>query len=158
MTRVALSILCLSLLAACASEPLPPVGVSAQDTGPSQAHVAFRGFNGMRQSVVSDSVLLAAAELAVNDGYDWLQVTHRSMEMAPPVAPQVSTNFKGATDSGSYANQQLSDYQAHLAKLDVQFGHGAPPAGADIYVAKAVVRDLGPKVLAAQHEARDRLQ
>lgn len=149
-----------ALLAACASTGPTLYGpqTAARGAGYSEYRleagryrVTFKGNPGAPVNQVSDYALLRAAELALRDGYDWFRVADR-------VTQQIGTGG-GSTlsiggGSGSYGRRSavglgvgtsfnLGPGPAVSSSMEVVFGKGQPPRGADVYDARAIVRTVG---------------
>ena len=113
--------------------------------------VTFQGGPGAPEAQVADYALLRAAELAVRDGYDWFRVADRAMRH---VAPRRSSSLSIGGGSGGYgrgggigvglgASFNLGPGPAAAASLEVVFGKGPPPTGADVYRARDIIRTVG---------------
>jgi hypothetical protein len=154
MKRVALTVLCLVLLAACETtggyRP-PPVGASEQELEPGRVRVTFRGPSRMSGAEVRDRALLRAAELVLARGYDWFTVTNRYDDVAPPTSPRFTIGIGG----GSYGRRSalgvggstsFGGEGTFVSTLEVVGGRGKRPLGPDAYDARGVVANLRPRL------------
>ena len=153
MNRLALSALCLGLLAACettGSRP-PPVGASVQDLEPGRFRATYRGTSPMSEAEVRDRGLLQAAEMTLARGYDWFRVVDRFNDVAPPTRPR----FSFGLGVGSYGRSSGVDVGGstgfggegtYVVTLEVMAGKGRPPGTPDAYDARAITSTLGPRL------------
>jgi hypothetical protein len=154
MKRIAVSVLLALAVAACASPPtIYHPAATVQDMGwratkieNDRYRVSFRANPDLKAPQVEDMALRRAAEIAVNDGYQWFRVVSRNTE-------QVSGNRGGGTSvgvggsSGSYGSSvgvgigfDLSpDSRRYETTLEVLLGKGAKPDEANAYDARAVL-------------------
>jgi len=109
--------------------------------------VSFRGNPDLRGPAVADLALRRAAEVTLQDGYQWFRVVSRSTE-------QVGGYNRGGTSvgvggsSGSYGSSvgvgigiDLSpDSRRYESTLEILLGRGAKPSDPDAYDAQAVLR------------------
>ncbi len=151
MKRLALSALCLVLLAGCETAGGPPVGPSDLALEPGRERVMFRGVSGASAAEVGDRALLHAANLALMQGYDWFRVVGRSVEIAPPTSPRFTVGVGGMSFGrhsalGVGGAESFGGEGTYLATLEVVFGRGARPPGADVYDAHGVAATLGPRL------------
>lgn len=113
--------------------------------------VTFQGGPGAPEAQVADHALLRAAELAVRDGYDWFRVADRAMRQD---APRRGSTLSIGGGSGGHgrgggigvglgASFNLGLGPAPAASLEVVFGKGPPPTGADVYRARDIIRTVG---------------
>jgi hypothetical protein len=164
MKRLALVAVAASLLAgACATQPTlyqpavgpQAIGFSEYRIEPGRYRVTFRGGPGAPAGYVTDLALRRAADLAVQDGYDWFRVSDRFLEGSPDHGPRVSLGVGGGSSSfggGYYGHHHsgsavgvglgtsfnLGGGPAVRATLEVMMGKGPKPPGADIYDARAI--------------------
>ncbi|SFJ76033.1 hypothetical protein [Caulobacter sp. UNC279MFTsu5.1] len=148
-----------ALLTACASAPT----LYAPQTAPRGAgyseyrleagryRVTFQGNPGAPVNQVSDYALLRSAELALRDGYDWFRVADRVTQQTGSGGGSTLSIGGG---SGSYGRRSsvglgvgtsfnLGPGPAVSSSMEVVFGKGQPPRGADVYDARAIVRTVG---------------
>ena len=102
---------------------------------------------------VSDYALLRAADLAVQDGYDWFEVVSRWTDGRPDsrggVRPSLSVGG-GSSRWGGYRASgvgvglglNVSGPQPTSTTLEIVLGHGAKPARLDAYDARQVQQAL----------------
>jgi hypothetical protein len=153
-----------ALLTACSTTPT----LYAPQTAPSGAgyseyrlengryRVTFRGNPGAPVNQVSDYVLLRSAELALRDGYDWFRVADRVTQQTGSNSGS-TLSIGGGTSSYDYGRHgsgssvglgvgtsfNLGPKPAVSSSMEVVFGKGQPPRGADVYDARAIVRTVG---------------
>lgn len=139
-------------LAACASmAPYGPAlspsaqGFAEQRIESDRWRVTYRGVGD--PSVVSDYALLRAADLTVDQGYDWFEVTQRWIDGRPSggVRPSVSigagsSRYGGYRSSGVGVGLGLSfeGQQPTSTVIEVRMGRGQTPEGYDAYDARGV--------------------
>lgn len=153
-----------ALLAACTTTPT----LYAPQTAPRGAgyseyrledgryRVTFQGNPGAPINQVSDYVLLRSAELALRDGYDWFRVADRVTQQTGSGGGS-TLSVGGGTSSYDYGRHgggssvglgvgtsfNLGPKPAVSSSMEVVFGKGPPPRGADVYDARAIVRTVG---------------
>jgi hypothetical protein len=146
MKRLALSVLCLALLAACEStggyRP-PPIGASDQEVEPGRYRVIFRGLPRASAAEVHDRALLHAAELTLARGYDWFRIVERFDDVAPPTGPRFTLGIGGAS-FGRHSAVGVSGARSFggegtlVSVLEIVAGRGDRPGSPDVYDARAV--------------------
>jgi hypothetical protein len=118
--------------------------------------VTFQGNPGAPVNQVSDYVLLRSAELALRDGYDWFRVADRVTQQTGSNSGS-TLSIGGGTSSYDYGHHgggssvglgvgtsfNLGPKPAVSSSMEVVFGKGQPPRGADVYDARAIVRTVG---------------
>lgn len=154
MKRFAVAALIALVLAACTTAPtVYGPAATGQDVGYRQTRiesdryrVSFRANPDLMAPQVEDMALRRAAELTLQDGYEWFRVVSRNTEL-------VSGRSGGGTSvgvggsSGSYGSSvgvgigfDLSpDSRRYETSLEILLGHGARPEGADAYDARAIL-------------------
>lgn len=156
LAAVAASIL---VLGGCAS--LAPYGPQAGQGGqgyseaPIEANRYRVTYNGVGDpGPVADYALLRAAELTLDRGYDWFEVTQRWIDGRPGsrggVDPSVSIGI-GSSRYGNYSGSgigvglglNLSGPSATSTTLEVVMGRGTKPDSPVAYDAREVTRALG---------------
>jgi hypothetical protein len=153
-----------AVLTACTTTPT----LYAPQTAPSGAgyseyrledgryRVTFRGNPGAPVNQVSDYVLLRSAELALRDGYDWFRVADRvTQETGSGGGSSLSVGAGGSNyDYGHHGHGSsvglgvgttfnLGPKPAVSSSMEVVFGRGQPPRGADVYDARSIVQTVG---------------
>jgi hypothetical protein len=141
----------LALLSGCETPSgAPPVGPTATAIEAGRYRIAFRGVSGAAGPEIEDRALLHAANLALGQGYDWLQVIRRAGGYAGPTSPQVTIGL-GAGSFGRGGGFSLGGSSttggepSYVADIEVVFGKGPKP-GVDAYDARSVVASLGPRL------------
>jgi hypothetical protein len=113
-------------------------------------------FNGAPNAeAASDFVLLRAAEITLENGYDWFVVDQRFLDgRAAPSGPRFSVglgvgSFGGNTSVGVGVGTGIplgSRSQPTDASLEIRLGRGERPTNADAYDARSVVSSIGARV------------
>lgn len=149
-------------LSACATPPTlyqaaaseRAVGYSEYRIEPGRYRITFRGGPGAPVQQVSDYALLRAADLALADGYEWFRVADRFNEVRPDSSPRVSVGIGGASFGrhsavGVGVNQgiDLGGGPSLSQTIEVVMGKGERPRGADIYDARALRENIGPRTI-----------
>ncbi len=106
---------------------------------------------------VMDLALLRAADLTVEQGYDWFEVTQRYVDGVPDsaggVRPSLNIGYGGGHYDGPYGRYSSSgvgvgigfNFQgpSHTSStLEIVMGRGGPPSRADVYEARTVQQNL----------------
>lgn len=151
MKRLALPFLCLALLAGCETTSGPPIGATEVRLEPDRYRVAFRVPSGVSSEEAQDRALLHAAELALMQGYDWMRVTDRRVDIAAPTSPRITLGIGGASFGrhsgfGVGASQGFGGEVTYVASLEAQFGRGPKPADPQVFDARGVSASLGPRL------------
>lgn len=122
--------------------------------------ITFAGDGATPPGVVEDYALLRAAELAVENGYDWFRVVGRSMDEAEKGGVGLGAGF----GTGSYGRRSsvgvgvggdlgtVGAKKFYTAKLEAQFGKGEKPsgeAGSEIYDARSVIETVRARMASA---------
>lgn len=158
LVLVALAALALS---ACATAPTlyqplaarGGVGYSDYRIEPGRYRITFRGGPGAPAQQVADYALLRAADLALADGYDWFRVADRVSEVGGGGGGSRLSVGIGAggfgrhTGVGLGVNQgiDLSGGPSLISTIEVVMGKGERPRGVDIYDARALRQNIGPR-------------
>lgn len=160
MKRLTLLTLAASALALSACASLAPYGPQQGPNGQGYAEqriesnrfrVTYRGVGA--PGPVADMALLRAADLTVQTGYDWFEVTQRWTDGRPDsaggVRPSVSIGA-GSSRYGRYSSSgvgvgvglDLSGPQPTSTVLEVVMGNGPTPDRREAYDARDVQRTL----------------
>ncbi len=148
------------LLAACASAPTVyraqagapnDVGYSEYRLEAGRYRVTFQGGPGASEAQIADYALLRAAELALQDGYDWFRIADRSTtgsgyDRGPRMSVGGGSASFGRHSSfglGVGTSFNLGPGPAFSRSIEVVFGKGAPPRDRDVYDARDVVKNVG---------------
>lgn len=142
------------MLSACAS--LAPYGPqqSARGQGFSEQQIETNRFRVVYNGVgapgpVADRALFRAAQLTVDQGYDWFEVTQRWIDGRPDSAGGVRPSVSIGAGGGRYGGWStsgvgvglgfdLSGPQPTSTTLEIVMGHGAKPDRPDAYDARRV--------------------
>ena len=157
MKRLAIVTIAASALALTACASLAPYGrqMGPNGQGYSEQQIErdrFRvTYNGVgAPGPVDGMALRRAAELTVEQGYDWFEVTQRWIDGRPGgaggVRPSVSVGA-GSSRYGGYSASgvggglgfDLSGPQPTSATLEILMGRGAAPRGPEAYDARSVL-------------------
>jgi len=156
MIRTFAALLLAAALAACASTA--PYGAATKPNGPGYSEmriesdryrVSYRGAANTEEA--NNRALYRAAELAVQQGYDWFIVDQRLVEPGRRSGPNVSVGVGG----GSYGRRTSVGVGTSVgipigggakadASLEARFGKGAKPADANAYDARQILQSLRP--------------
>ena len=152
MKRLALVAIASAALAACAGlAPYGPQGspggqgFSEQRIESDRYRVTYRGVGA--PGPVADLALLRAADLTLQQGHDWFEVTQRYVDGRPDSAgglrPRVSigagsSRYGGYSASGVGVGLNLSGPQPTSTVLEVRLGRGSRPDRSEAYDAREV--------------------
>ena len=163
MKRLLGPLLAAAALAACAATPTVyqpaagprAVGFSEFRIEADRYRVTFRGGPGAPPEQVADYALLRAADLTLQNGYDWFRVAEREVHQAgPDNRPRMSIGTGGASYGGHSAvglgigtSFNLGQGGPPMATtLEILMGKGTTPRGVDIYDAREVRKSVGARV------------
>lgn len=162
MKRWIAPVLIALLLGACASTPTlyqpaagpNAVGFSDMRIETDRFRVTFRGGPGAPPEQVADLALLRAADLALEQGFDWFRVTDRyTRTAAPNGGPRVSVGTGSASFGrhsafglGLGTSFNLGGGPSLAQTIEVLMGRGAAPRDPNVYVARDVRRMLGQRI------------
>ncbi len=114
--------------------------------------ITFRGGSDADARRVADLTLLRAAQVTLDQGYDWFRVVQRYGEAEPPRGPTLSVG--AGTDSYSYHGGSsfgvgvggipLGGGPILAETVEVIMGKGPAPREADAYDAHELVRAIKP--------------
>lgn len=115
--------------------------------------VSFAGDGATPMTVVEDYALLRAAELAVENGYDWFRVIGRSMDHQEKGGVGLGAGVGGGgRNVGVGVGGNLGNIGARkffTARLEVLFGSGEKPAddaGGEVYDARSVIDTIRARI------------
>lgn len=117
--------------------------------------VTFAGDGATPLDVVEDYALLRAAELAVENGYDWFRIVGRSVDRQDKGGVGLGAGVGGGGrnvgvgvggDLGTVGGRKF-----FTARIEALFGKGEKPAddGAEIYDARSVIETIRARIPAA---------
>ena len=156
MKRLTFSLIALSALALAACASLAPYGPqqAGRGQGFSEQRIEtdrFRvTYNGVgAPGPVADRALFRAAQLTVDQGYDWFEVTQRWIDGRPDSAGGVRPSVSIGAGSGRYGGYStsgvgvglgfdLSGPQPTSTTLEIVMGRGARPDRPEAYDARGV--------------------
>ncbi len=146
-------------LAACTTPtvyaPMAKPGTSGYSESRIQSdrwRITFRGGSDAGRNRVSDLALLRAAQIAVEQGYDWFKLTERYGEVSPPRGPILSIGGGtasygrgGGVDVGAgVGGIPLGGGPTISETIEVVLGKGELPHEPDVYDAHDVARSIKP--------------
>jgi len=156
MIRTVSAILLAAALAACATAA--PYGAAAKPNGPGYSEmriendryrVTYRG--AANAEAANNHALYRAAELAVQQGYDWFIVDQRIVEPGQRSGPNFSVGVGGGSDGrntsvgvGTSVGIPVGGGAKADASLEARFGRGTKPADANAYDARQILQSLRP--------------
>jgi hypothetical protein len=115
--------------------------------------VIFSGDGATPPEVVEDYALLRAAELAVENGYDWLRIVGRTVDEQQKGGVGLGAGLGGGgRNVGVGVGGNLGTVGArrfYTARLEVLFGKGEKPAedqGGPVYDAHSVIDTIGGRM------------
>lgn len=156
MNRLTFGLIAASALALSACASLAPYGPqqSARGQGFSEQQIETNRFRVTYNGVgapgpVADRALFRAAQLTVERGYDWFEVTQRWIDGRPDSAGGVRPSVSIGAGSGRYGGWStsgvgvglgfdLSGPQPTSTTLEIVMGRGAKPDRPDAYDARRV--------------------
>ncbi|MBI1362147.1 MAG: hypothetical protein GC155_17875 [Alphaproteobacteria bacterium] len=158
MKRLLVAVFAGLALAACSTAPtVYGPAASSTDAGYRQTRiesdryrVSFRGNPDLKREQVEDMALRRAAELTVQDGFDWFRVVSRDTEQVGGRGRSEPRGGVGVgTSSGSYGSHTsvglglsfdlTPDNRKFETTLEVLMGRGSKPYGEDAYDARDVL-------------------
>lgn len=161
MRRLLAATLLAATVAACATPTVyqparTPTGVGFTETRieNDRYRVTFRGGGGASAAQVSDYALVRAADLALQNGYDWFIVDQRWTERTGSGSGPRFSVGAGGTDFGRSSafglgvgtSFGLGGGPALATTLEVRLGRGPQPAGFNVYDARQVRGTVGARV------------
>lgn len=139
------------LLAACETTPNPYPNPGFYETQIEQGRyrVVYRGTPQMPRDKVEDMTLLRAADLTLQNGYDWFRVVGRDVQTVYPSGPVISlgagsSNYgrSSAVGVGGSTSFQLGGGPSEILTMEVQMGKGETPNDRAAYTAADVAQTL----------------
>lgn len=129
------------------------MGFSDYRIEPGRYRVTFRGSPGAPPNQVADYALLRAADLTLADGFDWFRVSDRSFQQSgdrnrPSFSVGVGGgSFGGHTGVGLSLGRsfELGGGPALAQSLEIVMGKGTAPQDADVYDAREIRKNIGPR-------------
>ncbi len=119
--------------------------------------VSFAGDGATPASVVEDYALLRAAEIAIENGYDWFRVVGRSFDEREKGGVGIGAGLGGGgRNVGVGVGGNLGSVGARkffTANLEVLYGRGDKPEGDDrgeVYDARSVIETIRARMPAAE--------
>lgn len=154
-----------ALLAACATAvgtaygPADDSGYGYRETRveADRFRIVFAGDGATPQEVVEDYALLRAAELAVENGYDWFRVVAGATNAEDKGGVGIGAGFgsgsvgrRSAVGVGVGGNLgTVGARRFFTTRLEVLMGRGALPEGEEVYDARSVIETVGARTSAA---------
>ncbi len=156
MKRLTFGMIAVSALAMSACASLAPYGPqqSAGGQGFNEQRIESNRFRVTYNGVgapgpVADRALFRAAQLTLDQGYDWFEVTQRWIDGRPDSAGGVRPSVSIGAGSGRYGGYSasgvgvglgfdLSGPQPTSTTLEIVMGRGARPDRPDVYDARGV--------------------
>ena len=156
MKRLTFSLIAVSALALSACASLAPYGPQQAERGQgfSEQRIESNRFRVTYNGVgaigpVADRALFRAAQLTVDQGYDWFEVTQRWIDGRPDSAGGVRPSVSVGAGSSRYGGYRasgvgvglgldLSGPQPTSTTLEIVMGRGLRPGRPDAYDARAV--------------------
>jgi hypothetical protein len=145
--------------AACTTAPtVYGPAASTQDTGYRQTRIendryriSFRANPDLKAPQVEDLALRRAAELTLQDGYQWFRVVTRNTELVGGRSGGGTSVGVGGS-SGSFGSSvgvgvgfDLSpDSRRYETTMEILMGRGARPEGVDAYDAQSILSRVAP--------------
>ncbi|MCB2112842.1 MAG: hypothetical protein R3C42_00710 [Parvularculaceae bacterium] len=115
--------------------------------------ISFAGDGATPMAVVEDYALLRAAELAIDNGFDWFRIIGRSMDEQEKGGVGLGAGVGGGgRNVGVGVGGNLGNIGArkfYTARLEVLFGSGEKPAdeaGGEIYDARSVIETIRARI------------
>jgi hypothetical protein len=159
MTIAALLALTLAACATAVGTAYAPAGKSGygySETRIEEARyrVTFAGDGATPVTVVEDYALLRAADLALENGYDWFRVVGRSVEEDEKGGVGIGAGLGGGgRNVGGGVSGNLGNIGArkfYTARMEVIFGKGEKPAdGREVYDARSLADTIRARIAPA---------
>ena len=149
------AVLAFLALAACTSGPtryIPALdgddmGYREQRLEQDRFRVSFRANPDLKAPQVEDMALRRAAELTVQNGYDWFHVVTRSTEVVSGSYQQGGPTIGVGGSTGSYGSSLGiglgfnlgGDSRQYQSTMEILMGHGEKPSDPNAYNARSVL-------------------
>lgn len=154
-------------LAACAATGPTGYGPATGDRGfgytdmrieSDRYRIVYRGSGGMAPGIVEDYALARAAEVALDNGYDWFRIAGRDIERDR----RGGVSLGGGVGTGSYGRRssvgvgvggdfgRVGAQDFFTVRLEVLLGEGESPDEIDAYDARDVLGLAGDNVPAPE--------
>ena len=155
--------LCLAACATAVGTPYAPAdnqgfGYVDQRIEADRFRVVFSGDGGTPSTVVEDFALLRAAELTLENGFDWFRVTQRSLD----AEERGGVGLGAGVGTGSYGRRggvnvgvggdlgTIGARRFFTARLEVLMGTGPVPDEPDVYVADEIESAIRARIDAVE--------
>ena len=160
MSRLLAPLVLVLALTACATAPSAygpaygprSAGYSEYRIEPGRYRVIYQGGPGAPPQQVADYALLRAADLTLEQGYDWFRITDRATDGRPDRGPRLSLGTGGGSFGGRTAvgigvgtTFSLGGGPAVAQSIEVMMGRGQRPSDPNAYDARAVHDSLRPR-------------
>lgn len=136
-------------------------GYTASAIEADRYRVSFSGDGATPVDVVEDYALLRAAEIGLENGYDWFRVVGRSLDEKEKGGVGIGAGLGGGSRNvGVGVGGNLGTVGAkkfYVTTLEVLYGRGEKPAGDDrgeVYDVRAVIETIRARVTAAEAPAK----
>ena len=145
----------LLLVAACQTtpNPYPTPGFYETRIEEDRYRLVYRAAPQIPRDQAEDSALLRAAEMTLQNGYEWFRITGRETSVIQPRGPVISlgtgsSSFGGrsAVGVGVGTSFQLGGGPAPLLTLELQMGKGPRPDDRSAYDARDVADTIRRRI------------
>lgn len=150
MKRVALFVVCIFLLQACATySPYKPAqhdgfGYRHTQLSETQYRIDFKARD-IEQGIAVDYAMLRAAELSIEKGYDWFEVIDRENNISRKrTTPSVGFSSFSQFHGGLILGTSVSDTDEGIVTvlLEINMGKGVRPDAKKVYSAQELADNL----------------
>lgn len=129
-------------------------GYTEQRVEADRFRITFRGDGATPPEAVEDYALLRAAELAVENGFDWFRVIARTMDAQDKGGVGIgagvgsgSVGRRSAVGVGVGGNLgTIGARRFYTARIEVLMGKGEPPEGDGVYDARSVIETIRARI------------
>ena len=128
-------------------------GYAEQRIEDDRFRVSYQGSGGMPPALVEDYALRRAAELTLQQGYDWFRVAGRDLAGEERGGVSVGTGF-GSSSYGRRSSVgvgvgadlgRVGAQEYYAARMEILMGSGEAPDDGEVYDARSVLENLtGP--------------